>query len=70
MLVLTRKVGERVFLGEEIEVEVLRISGKRVRLGFSAPAHVSIHRHEVRRRIDQEQQVSAGLCLAGAPGGP
>jgi carbon storage regulator len=59
MLVLTRKAGERIVLGKDIELEVLEICGKRVRLGFSAPSHVPIHRQEVRRRIEQERRLSA-----------
>jgi carbon storage regulator len=51
MLVLSRKKNERVMIGEDIEVHVIDIRGDRVKLGFSAPANVPIHRDEVFRRI-------------------
>ncbi len=51
MLVLSRKKNERVVIGEDIEVHVIDIRGDRVKLGFSAPANVPIHREEVFRRI-------------------
>jgi carbon storage regulator len=51
MLVLTRKAGERIYIGETIEVVVLATRGDRVQLGFAAPADVPILREEVRRRM-------------------
>lgn len=51
MLVLTRKPGQRVRIGDDIEVTLLEVSGDRVRLGFSAPPEVAIHRQEVYERI-------------------
>ena len=53
MLVLTRKPGQRIRIGDEIEVTLLEVSGDRVRLGFSAPPDVTIHRQEVYERILQ-----------------
>jgi carbon storage regulator len=47
MLVLSRKRGERIRIGESVEVTVLAISGSRVKLGFSGPPDVWIHRDEV-----------------------
>lgn len=47
MLVLTRKKSESVRIGDEIEVVVLEVNGKRVRLGFRCPPEISIHRTEV-----------------------
>lgn len=55
MLVLTRKPGQRVRIGDEIEVTLLEVNGDRVRLGFSAPPHVAIHRQEVYERILQNE---------------
>jgi carbon storage regulator len=49
MLVLSRKVGERIVLGEDIIVTVVRVEGGRVRIGIDAPADVSIYRPEMRR---------------------
>lgn len=51
MLVLSRKPGERIMIGDEIEVVVLESRSDCVRLGFSAPDEVRIHREEVQRRI-------------------
>ncbi|MBC8873606.1 MAG: carbon storage regulator CsrA [Planctomycetes bacterium] len=51
MLVLSRKVSERVQIGDGIEVTVLRICGGIVRLGFTAPPDVQIHREEIYRKI-------------------
>ena len=56
MLVLTRKPGQRIRIGEEIEVTLLEVSGDRVRLGFSAPPDVAIHRQEVYQRILQNEE--------------
>jgi carbon storage regulator len=53
VLVLSRKQGECVQIGEEIEVAVLEVRGNRVRLGFSAPPSVSIHRGEIHARIEE-----------------
>ena len=55
MLVLSRKKGERVVIGPEIEVSVLGIHKGRVRLGFSGPPEVAIHRGELRERIEEEE---------------
>jgi carbon storage regulator len=51
MLVLSRKRGERVLIGQEIEITVLEIRGSRVQLGFRGPAEVPIHREEVHHRM-------------------
>jgi carbon storage regulator len=51
MLVLTRKVGERIHIGEGIVLTVVRIQGDRVRLGVTAPPDVAVHREEIRDRM-------------------
>lgn len=51
MLVLTRKINERIIIGENIELEILGIRGGVVRLGIKAPPEVSIIRHELRERL-------------------
>ena len=56
MLVLTRKPGQRIRIGDEIEVTLLEVSGDRVRLGFSAPPDVAIHRQEVYERILRNEE--------------
>ena len=55
MLVLSRKAGERISIGPEIEVTVLGIHKGRVKLGFLGPPEVPIHREELRRRIGPDQ---------------
>ena len=54
MLVLTRKPGQSIMIGDGIEVQVLSVAGEKVRLGISAPRDVSIFRHEVYERIERE----------------
>ena len=59
MLVLSRERGETVNIGDEIEVTVIDIRGDKVRLGVSAPRHVSVHRKEVYEAIKRQKE-SAG----------
>ena len=65
MLVLSRERGETVNIGDEIEVTVIDIRGDKVRLGVSAPRHVSVHRKEVYEAI-KRQQKEASSASAGA----
>ena len=55
MLVLSRKAGERISIGPEIEVTVLGIHNGRVKLGFLGPPEVPIHREELHRRVEPDQ---------------
>ena len=52
MLVLSRKLGEEIVIGDGITVTVVSVRGGRVKLGFKAPAEVSINREEVQQRIE------------------
>jgi carbon storage regulator len=52
MLVLSRKLGESIVIGHGITVTVIEVHGERVRLGFTAPADVPIHREELQRKIE------------------
>ena len=54
MLVLTRKPGQSIMIGEGVEVQVLSVAGEKVRLGITAPRDVSIFRNEVYDRIESE----------------
>lgn len=56
MLVLSRKMGERVVIGPDIVVTILSIRGAMVKLGFSAPHEVPIHREELRERLENERK--------------
>lgn len=54
MLILTRRVGETVVIGEDISVTVLGVKGNQIRLGINAPKDVSVHRQEIFDRIQNE----------------
>ena len=55
MLILTRRVGESLMIGDEISVTVLGVKGNQVRLGVNAPKTVAVHREEIYQRIQQER---------------
>jgi carbon storage regulator len=55
MLVITRKKGQKVTIGNEIEIQVVRISGQTVRFGITAPEHVPIYRQEIYEAIRKDQ---------------
>lgn len=56
MLILTRRVGETVVIGDDVQVTVLGVKGNQVRLGVTAPRDVSVHRLEIYDRIRKEQE--------------
>jgi carbon storage regulator len=55
MLILTRRVGEAVMIGDDVSITVLDVKGHQVRLGIDAPRSVAVHREEVYQRIKLEQ---------------
>ena len=54
MLILTRRPGETVMIGQDVSVTVLGVRRDQVRLGIDAPQHIAVHRHEVYKRILKE----------------
>ncbi len=55
MLILTRRVGESLMIGDEVTVTVLGVKGNQVRVGVHAPKNVPVHREEIYERIQQER---------------
>jgi carbon storage regulator len=55
VLILTRRVGETVMIGDEVAVTVLRVKGNQVRLGVNAPKSISVQREEIFQRIKREK---------------
>lgn len=59
MLILTRRVGETVMIGDDVTITVLGVKGNQVRVGINAPKNVAVHREEIYERIKREQQSDA-----------
>jgi carbon storage regulator len=59
MLILTRRVGETVMIGDDVTITVLGVKGNQVRVGINAPKSVAVHREEIYERIKREQALSA-----------
>lgn len=64
MLVLTRRLGEKLVIGNEVVIEVLQVSGDGVRLGIAAPRETSVHRFEVFEEIQMANQAAAASQTA------
>lgn len=63
MLILTRKIGESVTIGDKIKVYVIEIKGRQVRLGIEAPPNTMVHREEIYQRILEENRSAAEIKM-------
>lgn len=61
MLVLTRKLGEKITIGNDIVIRVMDIKGAHVKLGIEAPKHIEVHREEIYERIKKENWLAAQI---------
>ncbi len=68
MLILTRRVGETVMIGNDVTVTVLGVKGNQVRVGVNAPKEVAVHREEIYERIKREEQAAGGAVKHPASG--
>ena len=69
MLILTRRTGETVMIGNEVTLTVLGVKGNQVRIGINAPKNVPVHREEIYERIKREEEAAGGAAkrpLTGA----
>jgi len=57
MLILTRKVGESLIIGDDVSIIVLGVKGNQVRIGVDAPKSVSVHREEIYNKIQDEKEI-------------
>jgi carbon storage regulator len=67
MLVLTRRVGEKLMIGNEIVIEVVSVSGEGVRLGITAPRETSVHRFEIFAEIQAANQAASSFSASDQP---
>ena len=65
MLALTRKVGESIVIGDNVEITVISVTGDQIKLGINAPRNISIHRKEIFLQIQEENKAAASSSNVG-----
>ena len=60
MLILTRRIGEKIVIGDDVTISILGVKGNQVRVGIEAPREVQVHREEIYQRILKERSNGAG----------
>lgn len=65
MLILTRRVGETLMIGDDVTVTVLGVKGNQVRIGVNAPKDIPVHREEIYERIKREQESGKSTAEPG-----
>jgi len=67
VLILTRKLGESIRIGDEVQVTVLSVQGNSVKIGVNAPRHLSVHRQEIYDRIvDENRRAALSITIDNA----
>lgn len=66
MLILTRRIGESVMIGDDVSITVLAVKGNQVRVGIDAPRHIAVHREEVYERVKAANPADITPAISGA----
>ena len=65
MLILTRRLGESIVIGDNIKITVVDINNQQIKLGIDAPKHITINREEVAKKVKEENQLSSNSVIIG-----
>ncbi|HOJ52684.1 MAG TPA: carbon storage regulator CsrA [Syntrophales bacterium] len=63
MLILTRRLGEKVMIGDAVSITILEIRGNQVKIGIEAPREVPVHREEVYRLVKEQNELAAAVIM-------